>query len=57
MGVLFAKPELFAVYVKVAHEYKLPFLALRGPQAPPALLSMLTEKMSSSIHSSWPILP
>ena len=44
MGVLFAKPELFAVYVKVAHEYKLPFLALRGPQAPPALLSMLTEK-------------
>jgi len=44
MGVLFAKPELFAVYVKVAHEYKLPFLALRGPQFPPALLSMLTEK-------------
>ena len=44
MGVLFAKPELFAVYVKVAHEYKLPFLALRGPQAPPTLLSMLTEK-------------
>ena len=38
MGVLFAKPELFAVYVKVAHDYKLPFLALRGPQAPPALL-------------------
>ena len=44
MVVLFAKPELFAVYVKVAHDYKLPFLALRGPQAPPALLSMLTEK-------------
>ncbi len=44
MGVLFAKPELFAVYVKVAHDYKLPFLALRGPQVPPTLLSMLTEK-------------
>ena len=44
MGVLFAKPELFAVYVKVAHDYKLPFLALRGPQFPPTLLSMLTEK-------------
>jgi predicted glycoside hydrolase/deacetylase ChbG (UPF0249 family) len=44
MGVLFAKPELFAVYVKVAHDYKLPFLALRGPQAPSALLAMLTEK-------------
>jgi len=44
MGVLFAKPELFAVYIKVAREYKLPFLALRGPQAPAAMLSMLTEK-------------
>jgi hypothetical protein len=44
MGVLFAKPELFAVYVKIAHEYKLPFLALRDPQAPKALLSMLTDK-------------
>jgi YdjC-like protein len=29
---------------RIAHDYKLPFLALRGPQAPPALLSMLTEK-------------
>ena len=44
MGVLFAKPELFAVYIKVAREYKLPFLALHGPQAPAAMLSMLTEK-------------
>jgi chitin disaccharide deacetylase len=42
MGTLFAKPELFAVYVKVAHEYKLPFLAVRGPQAPAALLSLLS---------------
>src|SRR5712691_8253131 len=25
MGVLFSTPELFTVYVKVAHEYKLPF--------------------------------
>lgn len=25
MGVLFNTPELFALYVKVAHEYKLPF--------------------------------
>jgi predicted glycoside hydrolase/deacetylase ChbG (UPF0249 family) len=36
MGALFGKPELFAVYVKVAREYRLPFLALRGdPSAPP----------------------
>src|ERR1700690_3029718 len=27
MGTLFSRPDLFAVYVKVAHEYKLPFLA------------------------------
>ncbi len=44
MGVLFATPELFAVYVKVAHEYKLPFLAVRVPNAPTQLLSILTEK-------------
>ncbi|HEY3975160.1 MAG TPA: polysaccharide deacetylase family protein [Candidatus Sulfotelmatobacter sp.] len=44
MGVLFARPELFAVYVKVAHEYKLPFLAVRTPDATPALLSSLTDK-------------
>jgi chitin disaccharide deacetylase len=44
MGVLFSTPELFAVYVKVAHEYKLPFLAARIPNAPPQLLSILSEK-------------
>lgn len=30
MGALFSTPELFAAYVKVAREYRLPFLALRG---------------------------
>ena len=44
MGVLFSRPELFAVYVKVAREYKLPFLAVRPPQAPKELLSMLSDK-------------
>jgi len=44
MGVLFSTPELFAVYVKVAHEYKLPFLALRFPNAPAAFFSALSEK-------------
>ena len=43
MGVLFSTPELFAVYVKVAHEYKLPFLAIRLPNAP-QLSSILSEK-------------
>ncbi len=44
MGVLFSKPELFAVYVKVAHEYKLPFLAVRLPNAPAQFTSILSEK-------------
>jgi predicted glycoside hydrolase/deacetylase ChbG (UPF0249 family) len=36
MGSLFTTPDLIATYVKVAREYHLPFLALRGnPRAPP----------------------
>lgn len=30
MGALFASPELFAVYTKVAREHRLPFLAVRA---------------------------
>jgi predicted glycoside hydrolase/deacetylase ChbG (UPF0249 family) len=30
MGSLFARPELFATLAKVAHDYHLPFLAVRG---------------------------
>jgi len=44
MGVLFARPDLFAVYVKVAREYKLPFLAFLGPGTAPALASLLSQK-------------
>jgi chitin disaccharide deacetylase len=44
MGTLFARPDLFAVYVKVAHEYKLPFLAVRTRDAPKELLSLLSDK-------------
>jgi chitin disaccharide deacetylase len=44
MGTLFARPDLFAIYVKVAHEYKLPFLAVRTADAPPSLLSALSDK-------------
>jgi chitin disaccharide deacetylase len=43
MGALFSTPALFAAYVKVAHEYHLPFLAVRAPGAD-ALLSTLSEK-------------
>ncbi len=44
MGVLFSRSELFAVYVKIAREYKLPFLAVRSSDAPKELLSLLSEQ-------------
>ena len=44
MGVLFSTPELFAVYVKVAHEYNLPFLAVRLPNVPAEFFSILSYK-------------
>jgi predicted glycoside hydrolase/deacetylase ChbG (UPF0249 family) len=44
MGVLFAKPDLFAVLIKVAHEYHLPFLAPRFPGDPNRLLPLLSDK-------------
>ena len=39
MGTLFSRPDLFAIYVKVAREYKLPFLAFIGPGAQSSVLS------------------
>jgi predicted glycoside hydrolase/deacetylase ChbG (UPF0249 family) len=44
MGSLFLTPELFTVYVKVAHEYKLPFLAVRVGDERNRLLSLLSDK-------------
>jgi chitin disaccharide deacetylase len=44
MGTLFTRPDLFAVYIKVAHEYKLPFLAVRSSEMPAAMLSQLSDK-------------
>ena len=43
MGALFSTPELFATYVKIAREYRLPFLATRGDTRA-AFLASLTEK-------------
>ena len=60
MGVLFSTPELFAVYVKVAHEYKLPFLAVRIPGAPAQFLSTLSEKdvtVDSVVIANTTVLP
>jgi chitin disaccharide deacetylase len=51
MGTLFTRPDLFGVYIKVAHEYKLPFLAVRSPDARPAMLSQLSDRGDD--RSSW----
>jgi chitin disaccharide deacetylase len=44
MGSLFLTPDLFSVYVKVAHDYKLPFLAVRVSDERSKLLSSLSDK-------------
>ena len=44
MGTLIVTPELFAVFVKIAHEYNLPFLAPRLLAERGKLLSLLSEK-------------
>lgn len=50
MGALFSTPQLAAVYVKVAHDYHLPFLAVRGnppggPQATYAANDVLLDNV------------
>jgi predicted glycoside hydrolase/deacetylase ChbG (UPF0249 family) len=42
MGMLFLRPDYFAAYVKVAHEYKLPFLAAIDPKTPPEMKALLS---------------
>ena len=44
MGALFSTPELFAVFAKVAHEYHLPFLAVKVTDDRSKFLSVLSEK-------------
>ncbi len=44
MGVLFSTPELFSVFVKVAHDYHLPFLAVRVTDERSKLLSLLSDR-------------
>jgi len=43
MGTLFSRPDLIAAYIKVAHDYRLPFLAMLTPNAPASLKSLLNE--------------
>jgi len=59
MGVLYSKPELFAVFAKVAHDYKLPFFAARFPGASPDFLSALSpdDVMMDSVVIASPVVP
>jgi len=43
MGIIFLRPDLIAIYVKVAHDYKLPFLGTLTPNASPNLKSPFSE--------------
>jgi chitin disaccharide deacetylase len=44
MAALFSRPDLFDVYVKIAHEYNLPFLAFIDQKSRPEFASKLSEK-------------
>lgn len=44
MGALFSRADLFGVYVKVAHDYKVPFLAFIDPKARSEFSSQLSDK-------------
>jgi len=59
MGVIFSRPDLVAVYVKVAHEYKLPFLGMLGPNATPALRAAFSDKdiLLDSVVIAGPTVP
>ena len=58
MGTLFT-PAYFPAYVKVAREYGLPFLAMRTPGAPPAMLALLEDSdiMPASILMATSVKP
>lgn len=58
MGALFATPALFAVYVKVAREYRLPFLAFRGdPRFPPPAPLLPTDVLVDALVAAEPAVP
>jgi predicted glycoside hydrolase/deacetylase ChbG (UPF0249 family) len=59
MGMLFDRPDLFAVYVKVAREYKLPFLAFLDPNTPKELSSLIspTDVLIDGIVMAYPAIP
>lgn len=58
MGALFATPELMAAYVKVAREYRLPFLAPRGDAAKPVQAPLMdTDVLVDAVVIAGPEIP
>jgi len=59
MGMLFERPDLFAVYVKVAREYKLPFLAYLDSDTPKELAALLSPKdvLINGVVMAYPNVP
>ena len=57
MGVLFARPDLIAVYVKVAHDYKLPFLGMLTPNAPAGVFSDKDIMLDSVVIANPTVQP
>jgi predicted glycoside hydrolase/deacetylase ChbG (UPF0249 family) len=58
MGALFTTPELIATYVKVARDYRLPFLALRGdPRAAPQPPLSTQDVLLDAVIIAGPEIP
>ena len=58
MGSLFTTPALIATYVKVAREYHLPFLALRGdPRSPPQPPLSAQDVLLDTLITASPEVP
>jgi hypothetical protein len=59
MGMLFERPDLFAVYVKVAREYRLPFLAYLESNTPKELAALLSpnDELINGIVMAYPNVP
>jgi predicted glycoside hydrolase/deacetylase ChbG (UPF0249 family) len=58
MGSLFTTPELIATYVKVARDYHLPFLALRGdPRAAPQPPLSARDVLLDAVIIAGPEIP
>ena len=59
MASVFATPEIFSAYAKVAHEYHLPFLAVRLPQVDERFLSALSanDVLLDSVVMASPGVP